>query len=229
MSGSTTRADEAYGRIRRDVLNGRHRPGSKLLAGTLCDQYGISSGVLREVLPRLAGEGLVVSEPQRGFRVADVSVEDLRQLTELRILVESEALRQAIAHGDLRYEADLVAAHHTLAGSRPLDPSGDICDEWLQAHAAFHHALLAGAPNLRLQSVATQLRDATEVYRCWSGPLGDEPDRDVAGEHRRILDATIARTTEVAVALLSQHYEHTTAIMIRYAEGEARSARRTPA
>jgi DNA-binding GntR family transcriptional regulator len=219
MMGS--RVHEIYRRVRTDILSGRHEPGSKLLTGEMCQRYGISSGVLREVLPRLAGEGLVVSEPQRGFRVAPVSVDDLRQLTEARVLVETTVLRQAISTGDLQYEAELVAAHHTLAGTCAIDDGGAVRDEWLQAHSDFHRALLAGCPNQRLQLIAKQLRDVTEVYRCWAGQLGDERDRDVDTEHRQILEATMARDADLAVTLLAAHYERTMRIMLRVGAGRA--------
>ncbi|WP_345412260.1 GntR family transcriptional regulator [Pseudonocardia xishanensis] len=215
MAQATTRVDEIYRRLRTDILSGRHQPGARLLSATLCQDYGISSGVLREILPRLAGEGLVVSEPQRGFRVARISVEDLQHLTEARVLVESTALRAAIEHGDLQWESTLVAAHHTLAGSRSMDDDGAIQDDWMRAHWNFHHCLLSACPNRRLLQIADQFRDATEMYRCWSGPLGDEPDRDVAGEHRGILEATVGRDAELAVRLLTEHYEHTLRIMSR--------------
>jgi DNA-binding GntR family transcriptional regulator len=65
--------------------------------------------------------------------------------------------------------------------------------------------------------IASQLRDATEVYRCWAGPLGDEPDRDVAGEHRRVMEATVERDADLAVAELTAHYEHTRDILLRSA------------
>ncbi|OYD70993.1 GntR family transcriptional regulator [Rhodococcus sp. OK302] len=214
----STRVDDAYRSLRRDILSGRHLPGAKLLSASLREEYDISSGVLREVLPRLAGEGLVVSEPQRGFRVIQVSVSDLRQLTEARVLVETAALRQAIERGDLQWETRVVAAHHTLAGSTPRDDAGNLSDEWLLAHSNFHEALLSGSPNQRLQRIASQLRDTTELYRCWSNRLGDEPDRDIEGEHRRIFEAAIAREADCAASLLTEHYEHTTQIMIRLSE-----------
>jgi DNA-binding GntR family transcriptional regulator len=210
-----TRVETIYRQLRTEILSGRHEPGARLLAAALCERYGISSGVLREVLPRLSGEGLVVSEPNRGFRVADVSVDDLGQLTEARVLIESATLRQAIAHGDVKFQADLVAAHHTLASTEPLDAAGSVRDDWLNAHATFHRALLAGSPNLRLRTIADSLRDATEVYRCWSRQLGDETDRDVAGEHRRILDATLARQADRAVLELTEHIERTTRVLLR--------------
>lgn len=215
MTRASTRVDEIYRRIRADILNGRHRPGTKLLSTTLCEDYGISSGVLREVLPRLTGEGLVVSEPQRGFRVVELSVDDLQQLTQARVLIESAALRQAIEHGDLEWESALVASHHTLAGSPQYDDDHAIREEWLRAHWDFHHCLLGACPNARMQQLADQLRDATELYRCWSGRVGDEPDRDVAGEHRSILQAVMDRDEERAVRLLTEHYQHTTDIVLR--------------
>lgn len=226
-----TRVDDVYRRLRRDILSGRHLPGAKLLSEPLRQEYNISSGVLREVLPRLAGEGLVVSEPQRGFRVATVSVSDLHQLTEARILVETAALRQAIEVGDLQWESRVVAAHHTLAGSAFRDDTGKLSEEWLIAHSAFHESLLSGSPNQRLQRIASQLRDATELYRCWSHGLGDEPNRDVAGEHRLIFEATVAREGDRAAALLAEHYEHTTRIMTRLSDsmGEPSAQAMTPA
>jgi DNA-binding GntR family transcriptional regulator len=212
---NTSRVDELYRQLRSSILSGRHLPGSRLSSAALCKDYAISSGVLREALPRLAGEGLVTFEPQRGYRVAEVSAEDLRQLTEARILIEAEALRQSIQHGDLQFEANLVAAHHTLARSEPLSTDGKVREEWIDAHSAFHKALLAGSPNLRLQYIANSLRDSTEVYRCWSGRLGDEPERDVPGEHLRIFQATVARDSDRAVEELTSHIEHTTDVLLR--------------
>jgi DNA-binding GntR family transcriptional regulator len=219
-----SRADEIYRLVRTDILSGRHEPGSRLLTTSLCERYAISSGMLREVLPRLAGEGLVVAEPQRGFRVAEVSESDLRQLTEARVLIESVTLRQSIEHGGVQFEANLVAAHHTLARSAMVDDTGAVDDGWLTAHAAFHHNLLAGSPNLRLRAIADSLRDATEVYRCWSSQLGDEPDRDVPAEHHRIMTATLARDADLATAELTEHIEHTTRVLLRVANARLGTA-----
>jgi DNA-binding GntR family transcriptional regulator len=212
---SKSRVDEAYRRVRTDILSGRHAPGSKLVSSSLCELYNISGGVLREVLPRLVGEGLAISEPQRGFRVTPVSVDDLRQLTEARALIESAALRQSMEHGGVKFEADLIAAHHTLMRATDIDASGSVMDDWLIAHRAFHHALLAGSPNLRLQAMASSLRDGSEVYRCWATKLGDEPGRDIDAEHTRILHAVLANDEERAVSELVEHINHTMVVLLR--------------
>ena len=82
-----------------DILGGRPRPGDKLPFADLCARYDTSVGVMREGLSRLVAQGLVVNEPQVGFRVIPLSTEDLRQLTEARVYVEGRVLELAIAAG----------------------------------------------------------------------------------------------------------------------------------
>jgi DNA-binding GntR family transcriptional regulator len=215
VSESKSRVDDAYRRIRTDILSGRHAPGSKLVSSLLCEQYDISAGVLREVLPRLAGEGLAVAEPQRGYRVTPVSEDDLRQLTEARTMIESAVLRQSMANGGVKFEADLIAAHHTLMRTTAIDEAGSVLDEWLAVHRDFHQALLAASPNKRLKSLANSLRDGYEVYRCWSGQLGDEPSRDIDAEHTRILNAVLSNDVELAVSELVEHINHSMLVLLR--------------
>jgi DNA-binding GntR family transcriptional regulator len=74
--------------------------------------------------------------------------------------------------------------------------------------------LLHGCPNGRLRALAASLRDSAELYRQWSGTLGHREGRDVSGEHRALMDATIARRTEEAVALLVEHMRSTAALLI---------------
>jgi DNA-binding GntR family transcriptional regulator len=214
LSSAPTRADEVYQRLRREILTGRLAPGARLRFAELSTRYDTSTGVLREALPRLVEQGLVVSKPQIGFRVASASPEDLRQLTEVRIVVETLALRLSVEHGDLAWESDILAAHHTLSRLPMLTADNDVDESWLEAHAAFHSTLLQGCPNLRLRNMAELLRDSAEIYRCWSAKTGQDRDRDVAGEHRRIMETALARETAAASAALSEHIQLTTDILL---------------
>lgn len=209
-----TRTEGVYLQLRDDILNGHLLPGRRLPFGLLSERYGASTGVLREVLPRLVEQGLVVSEPQLGFRVMSVSKTDLCHLTELRVTLETLALRQAIEHGDLAWESRLLAVHHTLASTPPAGTDGTISAEWLTAHAGFHSALGEGGPNTRLSGLTDSLRAIAEVYRCWAAVYGDVGDRDVAAEHRRILEATLDRDADRAVAELTTHIERTAQILL---------------
>ncbi len=220
--GATTRTERAYAALRADILAGRFAPGERLPFAALCARYESSMGVLREGLSRLVEQGLVRAEPQQGYRVAPLSRDDLVELTEARVEVETLVLRQAVAHGDLAWESAVIAAHHTLTRTPQID--GDdparLSEEWTAAHAAYHSAVLAGCPNGRLRGIAEGLRDSAELYRQWSGPLGHDEARDVAGEHRSILDAVLAREEDTAARALADHIGRTTLVLLDAAAPE---------
>lgn len=205
-----TQGDRVAVALRDDILGGRLRPGQKLPFAELRDRYATSVGVLRESLSRLVSEGLVVNEPQVGFRVLPLSAEDLRQLTEARLFVEGQALQLAVRAGDVEWESRLVGAHHALERTPELTDSDPptMNDEWSAAHGRFHNLLLQACPNRRLLAVAETLRASAELYRRWSAPLG-AGTRDVRAEHRRLLDAALAGDADGALAALADHLAHT--------------------
>ncbi|WP_406300822.1 FCD domain-containing protein (plasmid) [Embleya sp. NBC_00888] len=221
--GVTTRGEVVFMAIREDILTGRLPPGSRLPFARLCERYDASMGVLREALSRLSEQNLVHVEPQQGYRVAPLSAEDLTDLTTARIHIESLALRESLAQGDLAWESRVIALHHTLARtpqSRPDDPAR-LTEAWTRAHAAFHAGILDGCANRRLRSIAAGLRDCAELYLHWSRLLGPDEDRDVAGEHRALLDAVLARDTDTAVDVLVRHIQRTTTTLLDSAAGNA--------
>lgn len=199
--------------LRADLLGGVYQPGEKLKFAGLCARYGASVSVIREALTRLAEQGLVEAEPRIGFRVRSVSVADLRDLTSARIDIESLALRYAIERGDLAWESDALAAHHRLEHTPLLttDLPARVSDEWESAHACFHTTLLDGCGNPWLLGMAGTLRHAAEFYRRWSQIR--EPGRDIAAEHRGILEATLDRDGDLAAQRLRNHYQHTADIV----------------
>ncbi|MBB4682610.1 GntR family transcriptional regulator [Amycolatopsis jiangsuensis] len=226
-TAGTTRTESVYGRLRADILGGRLVPGQRLKFPELPQHYASSVGATREALTRLAGEGLVRSQPNQGYTVTPLSHEDLADLTLARVEVESRVLWLSVLHGDLQWEAQAVAAHHLLERtpyrnrSDPDHPS----DEWSEAHAAFHRALLAGCPNRRLLSTARGLREEAELYLHWSVSFGHEPDRDVASEHRALVEAATARDADRAAELLRDHIAHTAQLVIRGAPDEPNPSR----
>lgn len=211
-------AEEVYGQLRTRVLGGDLAPGTKLRLGDFTAQYGVSLGVVREAVTRLAEQGLVQASPQRGFSVTPLSIEDLLDLTRARVLIETLALRESIKVGDLAWESNVLATHHTLQRTPMMTAEGHIDPAFTLAHRAFHHALLAGCGSKRLESVATGLRDCSELYQHWSQELAHDFDRDLAGEHREIAELTLDRDEEQAVRALTNHIERTTAALVRYAE-----------
>src|SRR5262245_53343997 len=90
-----TVSDDAYRRIRTDIIFGRLPPAHKLRLEAVREEYGVSVSTLREILSRLSSEGFVVAEGRRGFEVAPVSARELQGLAELRLLLESHAMEQS--------------------------------------------------------------------------------------------------------------------------------------
>lgn len=215
MTNARQRAstEQVHALLRADLLGGVYPPGSKLKSTPLCERYGASVSVIREALSRLAEQSLVVAEPRIGFRVREVSVPDLRDLTSTRIDVETMALRYAIERGTMDWESGLVAAHHRLERTSLLtdDAPPRVSDAWEEAHGRFHAALLEGCDSAWLLGIACTLRDAAEFYRRWSQL--QEPGRDVAAEHRAILEATLDRDADAATERLRDHYQHTADIV----------------
>ncbi len=207
-----TRTEEVYTRLRADILSGRLQPGTKLRFADLTERYDCSTSVVREGLTRLAEQGLVQAEPQHGFHVTSLSDDDLEDLTTARCELEGLVLRMSIEHGDIAWESDVVAAHHSLDRT-PMRSDSDpalMTEEWTSAHARFHQTLLAACPNQRLRSMALSLRDAAELYRRWSLPIGHDEARDVPSEHRALADAALRGDAPEAVRLLEEHLRRTT-------------------
>lgn len=201
-----TLAEEVYEALRTDILFGRRLPSARLQLNEIAEEQGVSLGVVREAVTRLASEDLVEATPQRGFRVRSISLDDLHDLTWVRTQVETRALRESITKGDVSWEANLVAAHHRLAVTPPYLDDGTGNEQWMAAHGAFHAALTAAAGSPILERLRRQLYDASELYRYWVGNLPDHPvDRDVTDEHKVITDAALARDADTAVRLLTEH------------------------
>ncbi len=208
-AASRTQASELVGRIRADIIACTLPPGERLPLPDLSARYGCGISPLREALVRLSTTGLVVLEDQKGFRVAPVSREDLRELTDVRSEIECLALARAIAGGDVEWEAQVVSALHRLSrleyaasGSRELLP------EWEAAHQAFHFALVSACRSRWLLHFRNLLAQQTARYRRLIVSIG-MGERDVVKEHAELADAVLGRDAMRACALIRAHFART--------------------
>lgn len=205
----STLGEVVYSALRTSILGGQLRPGQRLKVSDLAADHGVSLNVVREALNRLTGEQLVRAEPKIGFAVTDLSLEDLSDLAEVRIAIESAALRWAIAHGDMAWESHVVAAHYRLANTPETDGQPPVLtNEWIQVHSEFHAQILSACGSPRMREITRSLSDAAQIYRRWSLSLPHQ-DRDVAAEHAALTQAVLARDSERAVASLTEHIQRT--------------------
>lgn len=233
-SAKTSIATEISFQLRDAILRGTFPPNSKLRLEDLSAEYGVSMSPVREALMRLAGEGFVVSEDQRGFKVAMTSLENLEEVTALRALLEPFALRIAIERGGLEWEERLVATSHRHTRIEQSEGYVPFLDEWEKAHHGFHLALIAGCAMPMLVQFCGTLHDQSDRYRRLY--LSERPpQRNVAKEHAEIVAAALSRNADLACRLLKEHCTRTGAAVQKYMkeaieaeEKAARNNRRSP-
>ena len=204
---SATLSETLRERLRQDIILGTLAPASKLKLEALSKAYGVSVNTLRETLSRLSAEGLVVAEGQKGFAVLPVSMEDLREITEMRQLLECQALRLSIANADLDWEARVIGAYHKLSraeGRVEADPEGAGA-EWELYNQEFHEALISNCRSRWLLLYRRSMYDHSLRYRLLSLRTKVFPRSQSALEHRQILDAAIARDADTATRVLTAH------------------------
>lgn len=211
---SKTQSDRVFETLRTDILACRLLPDAKLRINDLAESNEVSLGAVREALSRLGAEGLVVAESQKGYRVAPLSLSDFRDLVEARVEIERIALARSIANGDLEWETNLVAAWHRLSRTEQFGEDPRLySDQWSTAHAGFHQALVAACGSNKILQIRAQLYEQAERYRRYSGVVA-RVERNVAGEHQGMFEATIARDTTVATQAIAKHLRLTAEIII---------------
>ena len=210
---STSRTVETYETLKQSILDGSLRPRTRLRIEQLSEKLTVSAGAVREALSRLTSDGMVVAEPQRGFLVAPISKRDLRDLTSVRIDIEVKCLKRAIELGGVDWEAGIVAAHHRLIKTPELLPDGKTHPEWPMVHAVFHDALVAACDSAWWLRLRSQLFLQAERYRRLTKPHSRE-GRDVAGEHRRLAEAALARDTDATARAIHDHLQLTADLLL---------------
>jgi DNA-binding GntR family transcriptional regulator len=201
-----TIGENAYRQIRSDIIFGRLPPGQKLKLDRLRDSYGASVSTLREILNRLSSESLVIAEGQRGFEVAPVSVDNLREIAALRLLLEGYALEQSFAAGDMEWEGRVVAAHHKLATleARMRDGDHSETEMWKRYDWEFHQALISACGSTVLMETHAGIFDKYLRYQMIALSFRG----DIAAEEHRIMrECALAKDAARARDVLVRHIE----------------------
>ncbi|MBF0277965.1 MAG: GntR family transcriptional regulator [SAR324 cluster bacterium] len=199
-----TVASSTYESLKHDIIFGILVPGMKLKLSPLKRQYSASVSTLRETLNRLASEGFVSAEEQRGFFVAAVSRDDLVEIANLRILLESHALKASIENGDAEWEGNIVAAHHKLKLAEERMLSGDQSQKetWKRYDWEFHQAMIQACNSRNLLSLHATIFDKYLRYQMQVLTFRGQV---AAGEHKKMLEAVLKRDTKGAQKILEDH------------------------
>ncbi|MEV6299836.1 GntR family transcriptional regulator [Actinoplanes sp. NPDC051861] len=147
----------AVDRLRRDILSGRTDPGERLVEEQLTRRLGISRAPLREAMRLLAEQGLVEHIPRRGARVATLSEEDMRELYEVRDVLERHAVGASPA------EPDLSRLRSALDMIRKATEADDRL-ELANAHRRFHVEVVALSGNRQLTALYETILVKIQLY-----------------------------------------------------------------
>ncbi|HMN88068.1 MAG TPA: GntR family transcriptional regulator [Bauldia sp.] len=196
----------AYDRIRNDIIFAVLKPDERLKLEPLRVKYDTSVTTLREVLNRLASEGFVVAEGQKGFRVSGVSLAGLKEIAGLRELIECHALLESIRDGNLDWEGAVVSAHHKLSTIEQKMIDGEAVDLklWKRFDREFHTALISARPSSFLLKLHNDIFDHYLRYQMIA--LGFR-GKAAAEEHLMIMRYALARRGADAARVLVEHIE----------------------
>lgn len=205
---SLSMTGETHLLLRSQILSGEIEPSSKLRTGELCRRLNVSLSTVREALSQLMAEGLVTAAAHRGWVASGVSAEDLRDLTRVRIEVETRCLAWSIEAGSLEWESRVIATAHRLSKTfRDHRPGATIETAWTSAHDDFHFALVSACTSPRLLHIRRQLYEQSERYRKLE--MARPPSRNPDAEHNQIVQAALSRDITKATRLMQRHLQIT--------------------
>lgn len=179
--------DKAYEQIKFDIVRCRLPPGSEVSEAQLALSYGYGKAPVRMGLLRLSQDGLVKALPRRGYRIAPVTLKDVYDVFEMRLLLEPYAARAAAGRVDaeeLRVLDDVCQRDYA-----PTDPDSRL--NYLEANRSFHVLIARASGNSRLAGSLAQLLD--EMTRILFIGLGLRNRTDeMQHEHKQLVDALVA-------------------------------------
>ncbi|MGF6172477.1 GntR family transcriptional regulator [Ensifer sp. 4252] len=197
------------------IISGALTPGERLRQDHIAEEFGASHVPVREAFRLLEAQGLAVSEPRRGVRVAAFDLKEVREVAEMRAVLEVLALRHAIPHLTAaildRAEAATVAA----------DTSRDV-RSWEAANHAFHRLILepCGMPRLLASIDDLHAASARFLFSAWRTSWEARTDHD----HRAILAALREGRGDEAAKILERHVGWIGKTPVKTAAGETREA-----
>jgi DNA-binding GntR family transcriptional regulator len=212
-----TLAGQAFDALHAAIVNGDIAPGARLRIETLAAMLGMSHLPIREAIRQLEGVGLVAHVPHRGATVAAISLDDLRQLYEARLLIEPAIIAIAARNFTEVDAADASAALERQAQAE----RGRVSSEIWAAHTDFHFALYRASHATWLLRLVQPLWDSSQRYRMTIAPLSSEQRRlEAHREHKQLLAACRSHNAERASLVLHNHLVKTANLITDQMNGE---------
>ena len=194
--------ERAYERVRRDIISCVIAPGSEISETQLCSHYKLGKAAVRVALTKLAHDGLVRAIPRRGYRVMPITLQDIHDVFELRLMLEPVAAR--LAAGKVNTQQLRVHDEVCREGYEPGDVQST--GRFLDANKAFHVAIARATGNTRLASAIEHLLD--EMTRLLHLGLGlRKGTQALVHEHKNLVKALTRGDGETAEHICREQIE----------------------
>jgi DNA-binding GntR family transcriptional regulator len=222
---SPTLAEQTVELIRGRILSGDFASGERLVETRLATDLGVSRGPIREALKQLIAEGLVREEPRRGSYVAAPTMDDVRDLYDLRVAIEARAARLVIERGGpdafdtLRKALDLL--HEAVEAS-------DL-SQLARADYGFHETICRVSGNRRLVDVFVRNASVMRLLVHMEEGQYYMSFEDVEQQHRELLESLEARDAAGTDAMVVEHLEGARDRLLGYLTQIAETEKATPA
>lgn len=200
------RVEEA---LRQAILGGELRPGEPLVLDDLSAQLGVSRTPIREAMRALSSEGLIDMDSFRSARVHTPSLEEAREIYDLRLVLDPIAVRRAVERITPEELATAEAIHETMLATDDLGG-------WVDGNREFHRALHQAAGAERLISIIDGLRNSAAMQVALSLKAEGSQIAQANADHEKILQAFRDRDADAAVQLTEDHLRNTLEVIERY-------------
>jgi DNA-binding GntR family transcriptional regulator len=194
--------DKVLSVLRDSIFSGSLKPGEKLHEKDLCERLGVSRTPVREAIRMLEAEGLVESIPNKGSRVAEISISDVINIYELRINLESMATRKAVPHVTKQVLSQLQSIQSKLSDAVNINEWNEV--DYLNQQ--FHSLLFSAGTNDRLITLVEQLSNYGHMMTISAFAIPGRAQQ-VVQEHNDILQAVVEGDAEKAGSLMQKHLE----------------------
>lgn len=184
--------DRVYGEIKKDILSGLYRMGERLPVDDLAAQHGVSKTPVREALSALQYEGLVDIVPRVGYFVSHMTVKEVQDLFQLRLILEGASAQLAADH---IAENELLELEGVPCNWTFRDPDSYL--QYLQDNREFHLRIALATRNKHLAEVIGGLLDKMQGLLLWELELRNRPE-ELADEHGQLLAALRKRDGSLA-------------------------------
>jgi DNA-binding GntR family transcriptional regulator len=205
MSEAQTLAEKVFSELATAIVRGELAPGERLSEQALVTRYGGSRAPIREAIQKLEARNLVVRVPHAGARVVSLSLEELRDIYEVRLELESMACRLA---AERMSDAEISALEKLLEEhARSIEADQGLSYYQKSGNLDFHYRIIEGSKNSRLhQMLCGDLYHIIRMYRYRTSTSTERPLQALK-EHQRIVEAIKSRDSQLAELLMRRHIQ----------------------